>query len=84
MKNFIEYIVKHLVDNPEKVIVEENNPDEKTTELILTVEKSDVGKVIGKKGKTINAMRDLLLALSGKEHRKILLKISDSIDKQKE
>jgi predicted RNA-binding protein YlqC (UPF0109 family) len=46
------------------------------------VEKSDVGKVIGKKGKTINAMRDLLLALSGKEHRKILLKISDSIDKQ--
>lgn len=84
MKTFIEYIVKQLVDNPEKVIVEENNPDEKITELILTVEKSDVGKVIGKKGKTINAMRDLLLALGGKEHRKILLKISDSIDKQKE
>jgi len=81
MKEFIEYIAKQIVDNPDKVSVEEITPDENTTELTLKVDDSDIGKVIGKQGNTVNGMRALLAAVGGKEHRRITLKIFDSIDK---
>ncbi len=81
MKEFIEFIAKQLVDNPDKVSVEETTPDEHTIELTLKVDESDNGKVIGKHGNTVNAMRSLLAAVGGKEHRRITLKIFDSIDK---
>ena len=81
MKEFIELIAKRLVDNPDKVSVEEITPDEHTIELTLKVDKSDIGKVIGKHGNTVNAMRSLLAAVGGKEHLSITLKIFDSIDK---
>jgi len=75
MKEFIEFIAKQLVDNPDKVSVEETTPDEPTIELNLKVDKSDIGKVIGKQGKNVNAMRTLLLAVGGKEHRRATLQI---------
>ncbi len=81
MKEFIEFIAKQLVDNPDKVSVDEITPDEHTIELTLKVDESDIGKVIGKHGNTVNAMRALLAAVGGKEHRGITLKIFDSIDK---
>lgn len=81
MKEFIEYIGKQLVDNPDNVIVEETTPEENTIELTLKVDENDIGKVIGKHGNTVNAMRALLTAIGGKEHRRIILKIFDSIDK---
>jgi predicted RNA-binding protein YlqC (UPF0109 family) len=56
MKEFIEFIAKQLVDNPDKVSVEETTPDEHTIQLNLKVDKSDIGKVIGKQGKNANAM----------------------------
>ena len=52
MKEFIEFIAKHLVDSPDHVVLEETTPDEKTVELTLKVGADDVGKVIGKQGKT--------------------------------
>jgi predicted RNA-binding protein YlqC (UPF0109 family) len=75
MKEFIEFIAKKLVDHPDKVIVEESTPDENTIALTLKVDKSDIGKVIGKKGNTVNAMRALLIALGGKEHHRVTLEI---------
>ncbi len=60
MKEFIEFIAKNLVDKPDKVIVDETTSDGNTIELTLRVDKSDIGKVIGKKGNTVNAMRALL------------------------
>ena len=75
MKEFIEYIAKQLVDHPDKVIVEESTPDENTVALTLKVDKSDIGKVIGKKGNTVNAMRSLLIALGGKTHHRVTLEI---------
>jgi len=77
MKELIEYIAKKLVDHPDKVVVEETTPDEKTIELTLKVDKTDVGKVIGKQGNTVNAMRALLIAVGGKEHHRVVLKIFD-------
>lgn len=78
MKEFIEYIAKQLVDKPDKVIVEETTPDENTIELTLKVDKTDIGKVIGKHGNNVNAMRALLNAVGGKERHRVTLKIFDS------
>jgi len=67
MKEFIEYIAKHLVDNPENVHVEENRDGEKSVQLVLKVQQEDVGKIIGRKGRTVQAMRTLLTAIAAKE-----------------
>ena len=75
MKEFIEFIAKQLVDNPDKVSVEETTPDEHTIELNLKVDKSDLGKVIGKHGKTVNAMRTLLTAVGAKGKHRATLQI---------
>lgn len=77
MKEFIEFIAKHLVDSPDNVVLEENNPDDKTVELSLKVGADDVGKVIGKQGKTAQAMRTLLTAIAAKDGKRAILKILD-------
>jgi len=81
MKEFIEYIAKQLVDNPDKLSVDVTTPDEHTIELYLKVDESDIGKVIGKQGKNVNAMRTLLLAVGGKEHRRATLQILEEFNK---
>ncbi len=77
MKEFIEFIAKHLVDNPDSVVIEESVPNDKTIELDLKVSADDVGKVIGKQGKTAQAMRTLLTAVAAKEGKRAILKILD-------
>jgi uncharacterized protein len=77
MKEFIEFIAKHLVDSPDNVVLEETNPDDKTVELSLKVGADDVGKVIGKQGKTAQAMRTLLTAIAAKDGKRAILKILD-------
>lgn len=77
MKEFIEFIAKHLVDTPDSVSVEEQAPNDKAVELILKVASDDVGKVIGKQGKTAQAMRTLLTAIAAKDGKRAILKILD-------
>ena len=77
MKEFIEYIAKHLVDNPEQAEVEERAPEENRVVLALKVQSDDVGKVIGKQGKTAQAMRTLLTAVAAKEGQRVILEILD-------
>lgn len=77
MKEFIEFIAKHLVDTPENVSVEVQEPNDKAIELILKVGSDDVGKVIGKQGKTAQAMRTLLTAIAAKDGKRAILKILD-------
>jgi uncharacterized protein len=77
MKEFIEFIVKHLIDNPESVNLQEAYLDKTTLELTLRVASEDVGKVIGKQGKTAIAMRTLLTAVASRAHKKAVLKIVD-------
>ncbi len=66
MKELIEYIVKSLVDDPDAVQVTEYN-DRSTTTLELSVAAADMGRVIGKNGRVINSIRDLLQVLAEKE-----------------
>ena len=77
MKEFIEFIAKHLVDNPDGVVIDEKNPEENKVVLSLKVQADDVGKVIGKQGKTAQAMRTLLTAIAAKEGKRAILKILD-------
>jgi predicted RNA-binding protein YlqC (UPF0109 family) len=76
MKELLIKIVKAIVDNPEQVQVNEVEGSQ-TTVLELRVAKSDMGKVIGKQGKTANAIRAILNAGSGKVHKKYMLEIVD-------
>jgi uncharacterized protein len=77
MKEFIEFIAKYLVDSPEHVIVEETIVEDRKVNLTLRVKKEDVGKVIGKKGKTAIAMRTLLTAIAAKDGKLAMLEILD-------
>jgi len=74
MKEFVEFIAKHLVDNPEAVSVNEIE-GEKTTVFELRVGDGDLGKVIGKKGQTAKSIRTLLAAASAKRGKRSVLEI---------
>jgi predicted RNA-binding protein YlqC (UPF0109 family) len=77
MKEFIEFLAKNLVDHPEGVVVEESINEEKKYVLSLRVQSDDIGKVIGKQGKTAQAMRTLLTAIAAKEGKRAVLEIED-------
>jgi hypothetical protein len=74
MKELIEHIAKALVDKPEDVSVAEVE-GERTTVYELRVAPSDLGKVIGKQGKTARAMRTLLSAAGTKVGKRCVLEI---------
>jgi predicted RNA-binding protein YlqC (UPF0109 family) len=84
MKEFIEYIVKQLVDNPEAVVIESSTIDDHTLNFAVKVDDKDVGKVIGKHGNTINALRTLLIAVGAKEKKRVMLKIIEPPERAKE
>jgi len=74
MKDLIAYIAKALVDYPEQVSVEEVEGNQ-TSVLELKVAKEDLGKVIGKQGRTARAMRTILSAASAKIKKRTVLEI---------
>ncbi len=74
MKDLVTYLAKELVDFPEQVEVKEVE-GEKTTVLELKVAKDDIGKVIGRQGRTARAMRSLLSATATKRGKRAVLEI---------
>ncbi|WP_300461759.1 KH domain-containing protein [Desulfobacula sp.] len=74
MKELVEYIAKALVDNPDQVQVSEVVGDQ-TSVLELKVAKEDLGKVIGKQGRSARAMRTILSAASTKLKKRTVLEI---------
>ena len=74
LKELIEYIAKLLVDNPDQVTVTEIE-GEQTSVIELKVAKEDLGKVIGKQGRTARAMRTILGAASTKARKRAVLEI---------
>jgi hypothetical protein len=75
-QEFVDYVVKNLVDKPEAVVVK-RTVDEMGVLLELTVDKEDMGVVIGKEGRTAKALRTLLRVLGAKSDSRINLKIVD-------
>jgi hypothetical protein len=74
IKDLIAYIAKALVDNPEAVEVTEVD-QEQTSVIELKVAKNDLGKVIGKQGRTARAIRTILSAASTKIRKRAVLQI---------
>jgi len=74
MKELINYIAQSLVDQPEGVTVSEVYGNQ-TTVLELKVAKTDLGKVIGKHGRTAQAMRTILNAVCSKDKKRAVLEI---------
>jgi hypothetical protein len=74
LKELIEFVARALVDRPESVQVSEIS-GEQTVVLELRVAKEDLGKVIGKQGRTVRAMRAILSAASAKARKRAELEI---------
>ncbi len=74
MKEFVEFIVKHLVDKPGDVVVTEVD-GQRTIVFELRVGQGDMGKVIGKHGQTAKSLRTLLAAASAKTGKRAVLEI---------
>lgn len=73
-KEFVEYIVKSLVDNKEQVeITEENTQD--TIVIKVKVASEDMGRIIGKEGRIIKSVREIVRAYSAREHKKVSIDI---------
>ena len=74
MKAFIEYVAKALVDHPEEVEVREID-GERAVIFELRLNQTDIGKVIGKSGRTITAIRTLLTSAAAKQGKRAMLEI---------
>ncbi len=73
-RDFVEYVVKQIVENPEEVVVE-REVDEMGVLLTLKVARDDMGKIIGKSGQTAKAIRILLRIIGAKNNARVNLKI---------
>jgi uncharacterized protein len=76
MKELIEFLAKSLVDEPDEVEIRTRNRDQATV-IELMVAPNDLGKVIGRQGRTARAMRTLLAAAGNKQRRRYILDILD-------
>jgi hypothetical protein len=74
VKEFLDYVARALVENPDAVRIEvEENDDE--VSLVLTVDESDMGRVIGRDGRIANAIRSLLRVMGTRDGRHVELEI---------
>jgi len=74
MRDTIEMVVKALVDDPESVDVREIERNG-TTRIEIRVAQGDMGKIIGKQGRTVRALRSLVYAAGIKQHRRFVLDV---------
>ena len=77
MKDLLEYLARNLVDDPDKVVVEEFEEDDGTIVLELSVAEDDYGQVIGRGGRTAQALRSIIKAAAVKDNRRVLVDIVD-------
>lgn len=77
MKEFVEFVAKHLVDQPDQVNVEQEEKEEGKVVFKLKVAEKDVGKIIGRSGRTAGAFRVLLRAVAAKGGKRAILEVAD-------
>ena len=82
MKAFIEYVVKSLVDHPDQVDISEVD-GERVVVFEVRLNQTDVGKVIGKSGRTITAIRTLLTSAAAKNGKRAMLEIIEPEGRQR-
>lgn len=74
MTELLMQIIKHIVDNPDEVIVNEVQ-GERAIVLEIKVAPDDVGKVIGREGRIINALRQIIKAAAGKRNKRVNIEL---------
>ena len=74
MKEFLEFVAKHLVDQPDRIVIDTEEKEQKLV-FKLKVAESDVGKIIDRSGRTASALRVLLRAVAAKEGKRAVLDI---------
>jgi hypothetical protein len=77
VKELLEYLARGLVDEPEEVSVDEFEEDNGTIVLELCVAEGDYGKVIGRGGRTVGALRTVVAASAAGQNQRVLLDIVD-------
>ncbi len=78
MKKLLRFIITSIVDHPKKVkIVSEKSENPQVKSYLISTDPTDVGKIIGKNGKIIKAIRNLAQVLSLKQKRRVLIKIKE-------
>ncbi len=77
MRELLEYLAKALVEHPDEVAVEQFEEDDGTVVLELAVGEDDYGRIIGRGGRTANALRTVVKAAAVKENRRVLVDIVD-------
>ena len=77
MRDLLEYLARALVDDPDEVEVEQFDEEDGTIVLELSVGEDDMGKVIGKGGRTINSLRAVLRACSVKRGNRVVVDVVD-------
>ena len=75
-KDLIEYLIKSLVDDTEKVMVTETEVDGKNV-ITVKVDTKDMGRIIGKDGRIIKSIREIVRAYSAKNHAKVSVEIEE-------
>ncbi len=78
METLLAYLARALVDEPEQVKVESFEEEDGTVVLELRVAEGDAGKVIGRGGRTVSALRTLVKAASVKQNRRVLVDVIDT------
>lgn len=77
MKELIEFIAKSLVEKPEAVVISEEQVEDGSTLIKLASAQEDMGRIIGKQGRTAKAMRTLLNAKATRENKRAALQIME-------
>ena len=77
MEEFLKYIIPFLIDNKEAFHVDKKEEGEGTVIFTIHVAKEDMGKVIGKEGRTIQSIRNLIKILAVKENKRVMVEIAE-------
>ncbi len=77
MKNTLTYIISSIVNNPDEIKIEEQE-ENGIVNFIITVSKEDMGRVIGKNGKIIKSIRNIMKIPALKQNKKIFISLSDT------
>jgi hypothetical protein len=79
MKELLEYLTKSIVQNPDAVRIEETTTPEGCINLAVTVDSEDMGIIIGKRGQTIRALRNLIRIKAIKENKRVNVELTEPL-----
>ena len=77
MEDLLEFLARALVDKPDEVSVEGFDEDDGTIVLELTVAEDDVGKVIGRGGRTVSSLRTVMRAVASRQDERVMVDVVD-------